>query len=338
VASRGEDMDLPLSIALSDNARTRPILEGKVKAEGIACTCTNMHPSELFWRQLRFAEFDVSEMSLSGLMMAVAGGDDRWIGIPVFTTRKMFQVGVLVRRDRGIAVPADLKGKKMGVPEYQQTAALWTRGYLQHEYDVHPRDMEFWMERNEDKSQGAAIGFRPPKDVKLNYIPNSTNLGEMLLDGKLDGALRYLANTNNAVDRSSLDLYRHPDFKTLFPDPHAEGVKFYNKTGIYPINHGMVIKRAIAEKHPWTVPHIFKAFEKALALAEKARKEAVEYHLETGLLPPDARKALATPLVQYGVEPNRKVLETAAQWSFEQGLTPRLVKMDELFPRTTMQQ
>jgi 4,5-dihydroxyphthalate decarboxylase len=332
----GAAMDLPLSIAMADNPRTQPILDGKVKADGIDFTCTSMHPSELFWRQLKFAEFDVSEMSLSSLMMAVAGGDDRWVGIPVFTTRKMFQVGVLVRKDRGIEVPADLKGKKMGVPEYQQTAALWTRGYLQHEYDVHPRDMEFWMERNDDLSQGAVVGFRPPKDVKLNYIANSTNLGEMMLDGKLDGALRYLANTNNLVDRSNLDLYRHPDFKTLFPDPHAEGVRFYRKTGIYPINHGMVIKREIAQMHPWAVLHIFNAFEKANALAEKARKEAVAYHLELGLLPPEAGKALATPVVQYGVQANRKVLETAAQYSCEQGLTPRLVKLEELFPPEMM--
>jgi 4,5-dihydroxyphthalate decarboxylase len=271
-------------------------------------------------------------------MMAVAGGDDRWVGIPVFTTRKMFQVGVLVRKDRGIEVPADLKGKKMGVPEYQQTAALWTRGYLQHEYDVHPRDMEFWMERNDDFSQGAIVGFRPPADVKLNYIPNSTSLGEMLLDGKLDGALRYLANTNNLVDRSNLDLYNHPDFKTLFSDPHAEGVRFYEETGIYPINHGMVIKREIAEKHPWTVLHILSAFQKANALAEKARKEAVAYHLELGLLPPGAGKALATPVIQHGVQANRKVLETAAQYSYEQGLTPRLVKLEELFAPSVMEQ
>jgi 4,5-dihydroxyphthalate decarboxylase len=331
-------MRLQFSIGLTSNPRTWPIIDGQIKPDAIDLVPTVLHPSELFWRQLRFAEFDVSEMSLSGLMMAVAGGDDRFVGIPVFTTRKMFQVGVLVRKDRGIDKPADLKGKKMGVPEYQQTAALWTRGYLQHEYDVHPRDMEFWMERNDDTSQGAAVGFRPPKDVKLNYIPNSTSLGEMLLDGKLDGALRYLANTNNAVDRSTLDLYRHPDFKTLYPDPHAEGVRFYQKTGIYPINHGMVIKREIAEKHPWTVAHIFKAFEKANAQVEKARKEAVEYHLEIGLLPPEARKALATPIVQYGVEANRKVLETAAQYSYEQGLTPRLVKLEELFAPSLMEQ
>ena len=330
-------MKLQLSIGITDNPRTRPIIENKVRPDGIELICTPLHASELFWRQLRFGDFDISEMSMSSLMMAVAGGDDRWVGLPIFTTRRMFQVGVLVRKDRNIDKPADLKGKKMGVPEYQQTAALWTRGYLQHEYDVHPRDMEFWMERNDDHSQGAATGFRPPSDVKLSYIPNTTNMGEMLLEGKLDGALRYLAGTNNLVDRSSVDLYRHPDFKTLFPDPHAEGVRFYQKTGIYPINHGMVIKRETAEQHPWVVLNIFKAFQKANDIAEKARKEAVAYHLETGLLPTDARKALATPLIRHGVEANRKVLETTAQYSFEQGLTPRLIKLDELFAPSVME-
>lgn len=331
-------MKLELSIAMSENPRTRAIFDGKVKADGIDFVCTALHASELFWRQLRFGDFDVSEMSMSSMMMAVAGGDDRWVGLPIFTTRRMFQVGILVRKDRGIDKPADLKGKKMGVPEYQQTAALWTRGYLQHEYDVHPRDMEFWMERNDDHSQGAVVGFKPPADVKVNYIPNDTNMGQMLLEGKLDGALRYLAGTNNLVDRSTVDLYRHPDFKTLFPDPHAEGVRFYKKTGIYPINHCMVVKRKIVDRHPWVVLNIFKAFQKANEIAEKARKEAVEYHLETGLLPPEARKALATPIITHGIEANRKVLETTAQYSFEQGLTPRPIKLEELFAPSVMEQ
>ena len=331
-------MDLQLSIGMADNPRTHPIFEGRVKPDGIDLICTELHASELFWRQLRFGDFDVSEMSLSGLMMEAASGKSRWVGLPIFTTRRMFQVGTLVRKDSGINKPSDLKGRKLGVPEYQQTAALWTRGFLQHEYDVHPRDIEFWMERNDDHSQGAAVGFKPPADVKLSYIPNETNMGQMLLEGKLDGALRYLAGTNNLVDRSSVDLYKHPDFKTLFPDPHAEGVRFYNKTGIYPINHGMVIKREIAERHPWTVLNLFKAFQKANEIAEKARKEAVEYHLETGLLPPESRKALATPLIRHGIAANRKVLETAAQWSFEQGLTPRLIKLEELFAPSVMEQ
>jgi 4,5-dihydroxyphthalate decarboxylase len=133
-------------------------------------------------------------------------------------------------------------------------------------------------------------------------------------------------------------LYKHPDFKTLFSDPHAEGVRSFEKTGIYPINHGMVIKREIAERHPWVVLNIFKAFQKANELAEKARREAVEYHLETGLLPASAKKALTTPLIKHGIAANRKVLETAAQYSFEQGLTPRLIKLEELFAPSVMEQ
>ena len=331
-------MDLQLSIGMANNLRTRAIFEDKVKPDGISLICTPLHASELFWRQLRFGDFDVSEMSLSSFLMAVAGGDMRWVGLPIFTTRRMFNVGVLVRRDRGIEKPVDLIGKKMGVPEYQQTAALWTRGYLQHEYGVHPRDMEFWMERNDDYSQGAAIGFKPPPDVKLNFIPNDTNLGEMLLQGKLDGALRYLAGTDNLVDRSTVDLSRHSDFKSLFPDPHAEGVRFYTKTGLYPINHCMVIKREITNRHPWTVLNLFKAFVRANDIAEKARMEAVAYHVETGLLPPEARKALTTPLIRHGVKANRRVLETTAQYSFEQGLTPRLVKIEEMFAPSVMEQ
>lgn len=323
---------------MANNLRTRAIFEDKVKPDGISLICTPLHASELFWRQLRFGDFDVSEMSLSSFLMAVAGGDMRWVGLPIFTTRRMFNVGVLVRRDRGIEKPVDLIGKKMGVPEYQQTAALWTRGYLQHEYGVHPRDMEFWMERNDDYSQGAAIGFKPPPDVKLNFIPNDTNLGEMLLQGKLDGALRYLAGTDNLVDRSTVDLSRHSDFKSLFPDPHAEGVRFYTKTGLYPINHCMVIKREITNRHPWTVLNLFKAFVRANDIAEKARMEAVAYHVETGLLPPEARKALTTPLIRHGVKANRRVLETTAQYSFEQGLTPRLVKIEEMFAPSVMEQ
>jgi len=129
-----------------------------------------------------------------------------------------------------------------------------------------------------------------------------------------------------------------PDFKTLFPDPHAEGVRFYNKTGIYPINHGMVIKREIVEKHPWVALNIYKAFERANEIAEAQRREAVEYHLEVGLLAPEARAALATPVLHHGIRRNRKVLAAAAQYSCEQGLTPRVMNLEELFAPSTMEQ
>ncbi|MEX2598891.1 MAG: ABC transporter substrate-binding protein [Dehalococcoidia bacterium] len=331
-------MKLQLSIGMASNPRTWPLHDGTIKPDGIELVPSVVHPSELFWRQLRFADFDVSEMSFSSLIMSIANaGDSRWAGLPIFTTRKFFHTGILVRKDAGIKTPADLKGKNVGVPEYQQTAALWTRGVLQHEFGVEPKDMTFFMERNPDHSHGGATGFTPPPGVVLNYIPPEKNIGTMMLSGELDATLMYIVDPN-LVDRSTADLWNHPDIATLFPDPHAEGVRFYQKTGLYPINHGMVIKREIAEKHPWVVLNLYKAFEQAAKLADKQRMTHVDYHLETGMLPSEAKKALQTPLVQHGIQANRKVLETAAQYSYEQGLTSRQVKLDEVFAANSMEQ
>ena len=330
-------MTVSLSVALASNPRTWPILEGKVKGDGIDFVPTPLHPSEIFWRQLRFAEFDVSEMSMSSLMMTIAGGDKRWLGIPVFTTRQMFHTSILVRKDRGIDRPEDLKGKRVGVPEYQQTAALWTRGVLQHEWGVRPQDLEFHMERNPDHSHAGATGFKAPAGVTIKLIPNETNIGEMMISGALDAVIFYIRGAaGNLVDRSRADLANHPAIKPLFPDPHAEGVRYYKKTGIYPINHGMVIQRRVAEKNPGIVRKVLDAFQRANDLAERQRIEAVEYHVELGTLGPDARAALATPLIRHGVAASRKVIETAAQMSHEQGLTPRLIKLDEIFAPEVM--
>ncbi|HEY6703170.1 MAG TPA: hypothetical protein VI010_03675 [Xanthobacteraceae bacterium] len=330
-------MRLQFSIGLTSNPRTWPIIDGQVTPDAIDLVPTVLHPSELFWRQLRFAEFDVAEMSVSSLMMAKSKGDDRFVGIPVFTTRRFFHTGILVRRAARIETPADLKGKRVGVPEYQQTAALWARGVLQHEFGVAPKDMEFWMERPPSHSHGGATGFVPPPGVTVNRIPLDKNIGSMMLAGELDAVLFYLVDPN-LIDRSTADLSNHPDIKTLFPDPLAEGIRYYRKTGLYPINHGMVIRRELAEQHPWAVLNILKAFERANAAANRQRMEHTDYHVETGLLPADARKSLQVPIVSHGIAANRAVLETVAQYSQEQGLTPRLMKLDELFAASAMAQ
>jgi 4,5-dihydroxyphthalate decarboxylase len=286
---------------------------------------------------LRYCEFDVSEMSVSSLLMARSKGDERFVGIPVFTTRRFFHTTTLVRRDAKIDAPADLKGKRVGVPEYQQTAALWSRGVLQHEFGVHPKDMEFWMERPPSRSHGGATGFKPPPGVTVNQIPVEKSIGSMMVAGELDAVIFYLVD-RNLIDRSTVDLHHHPDIKPLFPDPQAEGVRFYRKTGLYPINHGMVIKRELAEKHPWALTNILKAFNRANELAERQRAEHVEYHIEAGLIPAEAGKALQTPIISHGMIDNRLVLETIAQYSNEQGLTPRVLKLDELFAANMMAQ
>jgi 4,5-dihydroxyphthalate decarboxylase len=330
-------MRLQFSLGITSNPRTWPVIDGQIKPDGIDLVSTVLHPSELFWRQLRYSEFDISEMSVSSLMIARSKGDDRFVGIPVFTTRLFFHTTTLVRRDAGINSPADLKGKRVGVPEYQQTAALWSRGVLQHEFGVHPKEMEFWMERSPARSHGGATGFKPPPGVTVNQIPAEKSIGSMMLAGELDAVIFYLVDPN-LIDRSTVDLHNHPDIKRLFPDPLAEGVRFYRKTGLYPINHGMVIKRELAEKHPWALTNILKAFNQANELANRQRMEHVDYHIETGLLPAEARQALRTPIISHGIAANRHVLETIAQYSLEQGLTPRLMKLDELFAASMMAQ
>jgi 4,5-dihydroxyphthalate decarboxylase len=330
-------MKIPISIAMASNPRTWPIFDGKIEPDGITLIPSAVHPSELFWRQLRFADFDVSEMSFSSLLMAKAKGEDRWVGLPIFTTRKFFHAEILVRRDSGIEKPADLKGKRVGVPEYQQTAALWTRGALEHEFGVAPREMEFWMERTPSHSHRAAVGFTPPPGVAIKQIPAEKSIGSMMLSGELDAVIHYIVNPN-LVDRSTADLWNHPAVKPLFPDPLAEGVRYFRKTGIFPINHGMVIRREIAEKHPWIILNLYKAFARANELADRERVEHAEYYRAAGLLTREAGDALRAPLVRHGIVANRKVLETAARYSHEQGLTPRLLALEEVFAASTMEQ
>jgi len=330
-------MKLQLSLAITSNPRTWPILDGHVQPDGIELVPTILHPSEMFWRQLRFGDFDVSEMSVSSLMMARAGGDERWVGLPVFTTRKFFHTEILVRRDAKIDKPADLKGRRVGVPEYQQTAALWTRGVLQHEFGVPATAMEFWMERVPTHSHAGAVSFKAPPGVTIHQIPAEKSIGSMMVAGELDGVIHYIRH-NNLVDRSTVDLPSHPDIKTLFPDPVAEGVRFFRKSGIYPINHGMVIRRELAEKHPWAILNLFKAFEAANGIANQQRLEHVEYHANAGLISREAAKALREPVIRHGIKANRHILEAAATYSVEQGLTPRLMKLDEIFAARTMDQ
>jgi 4,5-dihydroxyphthalate decarboxylase len=325
-------MPLQLSTALTSNPRTWPIIDGRAKADGIELIPTVLHPSELFWRQLHFAEFAVSEMSVSSLMIAKCRGDDRFVGLPIFTTRMFFHAGILVRRNAGIETPADLKGKRVGIPEYQQTAALWIRAALQHEFKVKPQDMEFWMERPAARSHGGATGFKAPAGVTIHTIPDDKNIGSMMLSGELDAALFYLVDAN-PIDRSKVDLAAHPDIKWLFPDRTAETIRYYRKTGFYPINHMMVVRKDMADREPWVVLNILKAFNRANEIAEAERLEQVEYHLNSGLLSGDAR----TPIIRHGVAANRKTIEAIAQYSFEQGLTPRHVKIEELFAANTLE-
>ncbi|MBX9758617.1 MAG: ABC transporter substrate-binding protein [Beijerinckiaceae bacterium] len=324
---------LEFSIALSDNERTHPIIQGRHQPQGIKFMPTVVHPSEMFWRQLKFAEFDVSEMSISSLLIAVSKGDDRFVALPIYTARMFFHTRIMVRKDSGINTPADLKGKRIGVPEYQQTSAIWSRGVLQHEFGVHARDIDWHMERHPEKSHGGSTGFKAPEGVKITQIPMATNIGEMLLKGELDGALLYL-NEPNLVDRSTADITGV--CRPLFSDPVAESTRYFQKTGIYPINHAMVIKRELHEKYPWAGVNIYHAFMSAKAETDYVAEKTMRDYVSCGLVEPKAAKMFSANPKAYGLRATRNVIETISQFVHEQGLTDRRVGVDELFAPATL--
>jgi 4,5-dihydroxyphthalate decarboxylase len=325
---------LRLTCALSDNARTRALLDGSVAPEAIELETKALHPSEMFWRQLKFAEFDVSEMSLSSLTIATAQGPTPWVGIPVFTSRRFFHTGILVRTDRGIDTPADLAGKTVGVPEFQQTAALWTRSVLRDEFGLDPRSMRWFMERNPDQSHGGQTGFTPPAGIDLRYVPRETNLGQMLIDGEVDALLHWI-DARNLVDRSSVDPRSDPNVRHLFADRAAEAHRYYAKTGIYPINHGLVVRRSIVERHPWVVLNLYAAFAAAKARLAHDLDVMLEPYAAAGLLN-GAAQAFATDPLPYGVQRSRPVLDTIVRAVHADGLATRLVGLDELFAPNTL--
>lgn len=336
-------MPVQLSLAITSNPRTRPILDGTVKVDGVELVPTVMYPSEMFYRQLKFRDFDLSEMSLSSLMNATAQGDEHWSGLPIFTTRKFFHTDIYVRRDAGIEKPADLRGKRVGVPEFQQTACLWIRAVLQHEFGVHQREMEHWMERLPDQSHGGATSggataLQAPPGVTIRQIPIEKNLGSMIMSGELDAVLHYYDHRREpkTLERSTVDLSVQPELKTLFPDRVAEGVRFYKKTGIFPINHGMAIRREINEKHPWIALNLMKAFNKANEIAERQRLDHAQYHIWTGAISPESAKGLRQTVLRHGIKANRKTLEMTAIHSHEQGLTPRVMQIEEFFAPSTL--
>jgi 4,5-dihydroxyphthalate decarboxylase len=327
---------IELSVALSLNPRTAPIFDGRVQPEGIRLVPSLVDPSEMFWRQLKYGDFDVSEMSISSLTIATAHGPTDWVAIPVFTYRDFFHTRILVRADAGIGTPADLRGKRVGVPEYQQTAAIWIRGILEHEFGVHARDIDWFMERSPEKSHGGSTGFTPPAGLRFSYLSPATDIGAELLAGRLDATLLYLRE-RNLIDRSRADLEASPAVRPLFADRIAEGRRYYAKTGIFPINHGMVIRRSLVERYPWLPLNLYGAFLRAKEFALASAVDALEPYVKTGLLDDGARAALREDPLAYGLKSARPVIETVARYVHEQGLAARVVGVEELFAPSTLE-
>jgi 4,5-dihydroxyphthalate decarboxylase len=302
-----------LTIACGRYDRTQALIDGRVKPDGVdELTYLALRPGETFWRMLNHEEFDASEMSLSSYTILRSEGDERFIAIPVFPSRVFRQNALYVSARSSFTEPQDLKGKRIGVGDYQMTAAVWTRGFLQHEYGVLPRDVTWVIGR-------PIRTIEPPPGIRLESLRAGTTLEEMLERGEIDALMSVMIP--KALGKT---------VRRLIPDFRAVELAYYRKTGIFPIMHTFVLRRRLYDANPWLAVSLYKAFT-------KSRDMALEHMYDTDALTvtlpwiiDENERSREIPW-DYSVEGSRPTLEALVQYLDEQNLTRRRMKVEELF-------
>jgi len=319
-------MNLQLSVAVGDYDRTRALFDGRVGIDGVDPVFMLLSPEEIFFRAFRHADFDICELSLSSFALRTAVGDNPYVGVPVFLSRAFRHTSIVVRTDRGINQPADLKGRRIGTPEYQLTACVWARALLHDEYAVKPADITWVRGGMEQPGRIEKIALKLPADVRLESASADRTLSAMLEAGEIDGIIG--PRLPSCFERG------HAGVGWLFRDPVQAATEFYQRTGIFPIMHVLGIRRELAERQPWLPATVVKAFEqaKARALAHLSDTSATKVTLpfvEEQLRA--ARQLMGADFWSYGLEANRNALDTFLRHHHAQGLSPRRVAVEELF-------
>jgi 4,5-dihydroxyphthalate decarboxylase len=310
---------IPLTLACGNYEIVRALKEGLVEPDGIDLNLlTDMDSTARHWRFLRNRDFDVAETSCSSYIVARDQGAPL-AALPVFLHRRFRHGFVFINTTKGITKPADLIGKKIGVKSFLVTAGHWMRGILEHEYGVPHKSIQWFAELDED------VDFTPPADLKITRLPHDKSVEDMLAEGELDALIH--SDIIKPMDAGD------PRVARLWPDYKAEEIRFFKKTGIFPIMHVMGIKQEIVERHPWVTINLFQAFEKSKALAMTRLKNPRIVPLAWYQEAREEQETILGPDPwEYGLtDKNRHTIETIAGYSHEQGLTRRRWTADELF-------
>ncbi|SHJ22878.1 4,5-dihydroxyphthalate decarboxylase [Roseomonas rosea] len=316
---------LRLSLAIGDYDRIRPIADGTVRIDGVDPVMSILDPEEIFFRAFKYADFDICELSLSSYTVKTAKGESPYIAVPVFPSRAFRHTSVYIRTDRGITKPEDLRGRRIGVPEYQLTANVWVRVILE-EYGVRPSDITWVRGGYEHPGREEKIALQLPPDVRLESLSPGATISSALADGTIDAVIGPRAPS--CFERGA------PNIGRLWSDPVAAASEWYGKHRIFPIMHVLGIRKDIAEQHRYLPGALVKAFEeaKSLALAKLTNTAATKVTLpfvEERLQ--HARALMGEDFWSYGLEPNRHGLDVFLQAHHAQGLSSRRLKPEELF-------
>jgi 4,5-dihydroxyphthalate decarboxylase len=323
--------NLHLTLACEDYDRTRPVKDGIIKPEGIELNYLVMPVEEIFWRMMKYEEFDASELSMGAFLTAASRGRRPFIAIPVFPSRTFRHRCIFVNTDSGVKQVEDLSGRRMGIPEYSMTAAVWLRGLFQHEYGIPPSEIHWIQAGEEHPGRKDRVDFEMPPGVRLESRPDTT-LNAMIVSGEVDAMM--------SPRMPTCFLQGSPRVKRLFPNYRQAEMDYFKKTGMFPIMHVLVIKRSIYDKEPWVAQTLYKAFCKA---KELCMRDLYDTNILRVSLPwtsaeyEDTRDLMTADFWPYGLEPNRANLETLHVYLLEQGLIHHRLNLDELFAKETVE-
>ena len=321
---------LRLTLAVCDYDRTKTIFNGRTPIDGVDLLPLAVPAEECFHRAFKYHEFDICELSLSSHTATIARDESHYIGVPAFVSRVFRHSGIYIRTDRGIKTPADLKGKRIGLPEYQITANVWIRGILKDDYGVEPNTIQWLRGGIEEPGRGERSPIELPADVKLEQIPDDRTLSQMLASGEIDAMI-------SARNPSCYDN-RAPNVGRLFEDFKATEQEYFRRTKIFPIMHFVGVRRSLAEQYPWLPVNIFKAFIEAKKFAVRDLYDLTQLAVN---LPWSADhynetvKVMGEDFWPYGFNENLHTLKTFLRYHHDQGISKRLVCPEELFAEST---
>jgi 4,5-dihydroxyphthalate decarboxylase len=322
---------LHLVYAGGDYDHTRALADGTVRPEAIDLTYVHLLTQEMFWRMQRYQDFDASELGMSGYIGLVARGNCPFVAIPAFVSRSFRHGCLFVNSATGIRTPADLRGKRVGLPNYGMAAALWLRGMLQHDYGVHSSEIEWVQASLRESGNQQPPAYSLPAEIRLHNVTDRT-LDQMLVTGEIDALM--------TAHMPPSFLSGDPRVRRLFQDYKQVEQDYYRKTGYFPIMHCVVLRRSVYEAHLWVAPNLLTALEasKQLALERAYDHDALRYPLPW-LIPDleEVRQLMGHDPWPYGVEANRATLEAMCQYAQEQGLTKRPVAVEELFAPNSLE-
>jgi 4,5-dihydroxyphthalate decarboxylase len=335
---------LRLKLGLSKNPRFEPLVEGKVKSSQLELDAVVTTPPELFYRNLKNDEFDVFEMSLSEYLITrerVEGERWQWCALPIFPAKAFVWLGLYVNPASGVRGLGDLRGKRVGVPDYVMTAALWFRVFLRALHGIEPREVSWFIGRTKDLSHGGLLNLdaQPPADVSLTWLTAAQTFDVMLDRGEIDVAYGFAPRHDPKLFSLNIDRYGgtplegNPRIAKLFTDGGCAVVKtFFQKTGIVPANHVIVAQRRLLEEHPWLGAEVLRLFSASKQAAYERSHFGAPAYLYFESMDRAAQRALfGDDPYPFGIAKNRPMLERLFHSSHEQGLTRKLAAIEEVF-------